>query len=370
LSIFIKFPSLILILLFFFIPINLKIYSGIKEIEFADIFIISKEDGFYAKAIIFTRYNVKNIDWGNINRRENKFFINIKINFGEKISNSDLEKFENDYKIGDIDIGEYSLALYINDYEYKIFNFIVNFPPIPIEEFEELIEIEKDFIKGENIWNGEEWIFKISLFLNFVPEKIDWGEVNTFNERIRNANVTMSGKWIKEKDGALFFYEHNYSLGILPEGQNSFNIILKNFNDYGLFYSFYVSEYYEKTIVKTYTVMETHTMKIGGENVTLEVPIVCYTQEVTRIKVKTIPITSTFEKTEKEKTSKFETITTTSIFETTTTAITTEALTTKTIETKIKEKFEIENFIPLSLFIIVIMITILLYYILFKRREI
>jgi hypothetical protein len=131
LSIFIKFPSLIIIFLFFSIPIysniNLKIYSGIKEIEFADIFIISKEDGFYAKAIIFTRYNVKNIDWGNINRRENKFFVNIKINFGEKISNSDLEKFENDYKIGDIDIGEYSLALYINDYEYKISNLLLIF---------------------------------------------------------------------------------------------------------------------------------------------------------------------------------------------------------------------------------------------------
>jgi hypothetical protein len=115
--------------------------------------------------------------------------------------------------------------------------------------------------------------------------------------------------------------------------------------------------------------METHTMKIGEENVTLEVPIVCYTQEVTRIKVKTIPITSTFEKTEKEETSKFETITTTSIFETTTTAITTKPLTIKTIETS-KEKFEIENFIPIFSLIIVIMITILLYYFLFKRREI
>ena len=366
----IKFPSLIFILLFLFIPINLKTYSEIKEIEFADIFIISKEDGFYAKAIIFTRYNLKNIDWGNINRKENKFFVNIKINFGEKISNSNIEKFENDYKIGDIAIGEYSLVLYINDYEYKIFNFIVNPSSIPIKEFEELIEIEKDFIKGEHIWNGEEWIFKISLFLNFVPEKIDWGEVNTFNERIRNANITMSGKWIKEKDGALFFYEHNYSLGILPEGQNSFNVILKNFNDYGLFYSFYVSEYYEKTIIKTYTVTETHTMKIGEENVTLEVPIICYTEEVTRIKVKTATITSTFEKTEKEETSEFETITTTSMSETTATAITTKPLTTKTIEMSTKEKFEIENFIPIFSFIIVIIITILLYYILFKRREI
>jgi hypothetical protein len=106
--------------------------------------------------------------------------------------------------------------------------------------------------------------------------------------------------------------------------------------------------------------METHTMKIGEENVTLEVPIVCYTQEVTRIKVKTIPITSIFEKTEKEETSKFET---------TTTAITTKPLTTKIIQTS-KEKFEIGNFIPIFSLIIVIMITILLYYFLFKRREI
>jgi hypothetical protein len=53
-----------------------------------------------------------------------------------------------------------------------------------------------------------------------------------------------------------------------------------------------------------------------------------------------------------------------------TTAITIETLTTKTIEAY-KEKFEIEQYIiPLSLFIIVIMITILLYYFLFKRREI
>jgi len=51
------------------------------------------------------------------------------------------------------------------------------------------------------------------------------------------------------------------------------------------------------------------------------------------------------------------------------TTTTTKPLTTKTIETS-KEKFEIENFIPIFSFIIVIIITILLYYILFKRREI
>jgi len=127
---FIKLSSLIIILLFFPISINinsnLNISSKVPEISQAIILPTLEEDGLYAIATIFTQWNVTNIDWGNVKRNENAFLMNVKIEFGERIY-SELQfkaiRLEHKYKIGDIDIGEYSLKLYINGYDYGIINF-------------------------------------------------------------------------------------------------------------------------------------------------------------------------------------------------------------------------------------------------------
>jgi len=145
--------------------------------------------------------------------------------------------------------------------------------------------------------------------------------------------------------------EKNYSLGILEEG--SYSIYAYINGEFDSLSIVGISWTFTTYVPTTYTTTETYTK-----------PIIIYSNG--KYYQKIITTTKTMIETQKLITSTIKVKE-----KTTTTAITTEALTTKTIETKIKEKFNIEQYIiPLSLFIIVIMITILLYYILFKRREI
>ncbi|MEM5831240.1 MAG: hypothetical protein QXO40_03495, partial [Candidatus Aenigmatarchaeota archaeon] len=190
---YIKIPSLIIILLFFpiqfnMISLNSNTYSKVIEVSDANILPILKEDGLYASVAIFTQWNVTNIDWGNFNRNGNVLFVNVKIDFGERLY-SIFEFIEikliHEYKIGDIDIGEYSLELYINGHKFKVTNFTINPSPIPYEEFKESYEEWKnDFMKIEHYWNGKEWIVKASLLLNFAPQEIDWGEVRRVGKEV------------------------------------------------------------------------------------------------------------------------------------------------------------------------------------------
>ncbi len=380
---FIKLSSLIIILLFFPISINinsnLNISSKVPEISQAIILPTLEEDGLYAIATIFTQWNITNIDWGNIKRNENVFLVNIKIDFGERVY-SGLEfkaiKLEHKYKIGDIDIGEYSLELYINEYDYGMINFTINPPPIPYEEFKELSEIERNYLKAENFWNGKEWIMEVSLFLNFAPQKIDWGEARYIGKDyikigdyektiyIKEINITLNGKWLKIKDIEVWYpYEHNYTLGLLPKGQISINIMINNFQDISLSYNF-DSEFYIRTITSRYTATLTYIITGNGRTETLELPYEEFTEETI---VSTITIFATYE----EETSEIIE-STTSTFETTILEVSPETTVLETRTTKTIQTFkEIEQYnIPIFLFIIVIIVTLLLYYILFKRREI
>jgi len=380
---FIKLSSLIIILLFFPISINinsnLNISSKVPEISQAIILPTLEEDGLYAIATIFTQWNITNIDWGNIKRNENVFLVNIKIDFGERVY-SGLEfkaiKLEHKYKIGDIDIGEYSLELYINEYDYGMINFTINPPPIPYEEFKELSEIERNYLKAENFWNGKEWIMEVSLFLNFAPQKIDWGEARYIGKDyikigdyektiyIKEINITLNGKWLKIKDIEVWYpYEHNYTLGLLPKGQISINIMINNFQDISLSYNF-DSEFYIRTITSRYTATLTYIITGNGRTETLELPYEEFTEETI---VSTITIFATYE----EETSEIIE-STTSTFETTILEVSPETTVLETRTTKTIQTFkEIEQYnIPIFLFIIVIIVTLFLYYILFKRREI
>ncbi|MEM3407061.1 MAG: hypothetical protein QW806_09880 [Nitrososphaerota archaeon] len=391
---FTKFSSLIIILLFLpiqfnIISLNSNTYSKVIEVSDANILPILKEDGLYASVAIFTQWNVTNIDWGNFNRNGNVLFVNVKIDFGERVY-SEFEfktiKLIHEYKIGDIDIGEYSLELYINDYKFKVTNFTINPSPIPYEEFKESYEEWKnDFMKIEHYWNGKEWIVKASLLLNFAPQEIDWGEVRRVSKEvalkdykiiiyIREINITLNGKWLKVKDESVWYpYEHNYTLGLLPKGQNSIFITINNFQEFNLSYNL-DTEFYIKTITKRWTTTSTHVIEEKGETITLALPYVesteetivstitmFATEEIFKVIPETITTTSILEETPIETTSIIE--------ETKTTMLETETKTIKTFEETKKE--EIEQFtIPIFLFIIVIMITFLLYYILFKRRRI
>jgi len=380
---FIKVSFLTIILLFFPISINinsnLNISSKVPEISQAIILPTLEEDGLYAIATIFTQWNITNIDWGNIKRNENVFLVNIKIDFGERVY-SGLEfkaiKLEHKYKIGDIDIGEYSLELYINEYDYGMINFTINPPPIPYEEFKELSEIERNYLKAENFWNGKEWIMEVSLFLNFAPQKIDWGEARYIGKDyikigdyektiyIKEINITLNGKWLKIKDIEVWYpYEHNYTLGLLPKGQISINIMINNFQDISLSYNF-DSEFYIRTIISRYTATLTYIITGNGRTETLELPYEEFTEETI---VSTITIFATYE----EETSEIIE-STTSTFETTILEVSPETTVLETRTTKTIQTFkEIEQYnIPIFLFIIVIIVTLFLYYILFKRREI
>jgi hypothetical protein len=347
---FIKTSSLIIILLFFPISFYFNIISincnenqelikdSIKSI-YVSIYPEEDYSKWYAFIEIYLKENAAphiDIDWGEVNRNGNIFYVNILMKFISKTLEFPVINRVNVYDLGFLEKGNYTFILYINNELYKIENFI-------IEKTEPtLYYIVTPWIK----WNGEEWIARVALDANMVPKGIHWGDV------IKTKDGFMINIIVEEWTGNISKYsyrygEHNYSLGILPEGSYWFYVYVNGVID--TFVPFEVSRILMtfteiwSTVTVTYTFTETYF------NITM-----VHTITDTHREGKDITTYITIKIKEKSAT----------------TAITTEALTTKTIETKIKEKFEIEKFIPLSLFIIVIMITILLYYILFKRREI
>jgi len=342
---FIKFSSLIIILLFFPISFYFNIISincnenqelikdSIKSIYVS---IYSEEDysKWYAFIEIYLKENAAphiEIDWGEVNRNGNIFYVNISMKFISETLEFPLINRVHVYDLGFLEKGNYTFIVYINNELYKTENFIIEITE-PMLYFSATPHIE---------WNGEEWIARVTLDANMVPKGIHWGDV------IKTEDGFMINIIVEEWTGNISkhsykYGEHNYSLGILPEGNYWFYVYVNGVID--TFVPFEVSRILMtfteiwSTVTTTYTFTETYF------NITM---------------VHTI--TDTY-----EEGKDITTYITIKVKETTTT---TKPLTTKTIEPS-KEKFEIENLIPISLFIIVIIITILLYYILFKRREI
>jgi hypothetical protein len=182
-----------------------------------------------------------------------------------------------------------------------------------------------------------------------VPKGIHWDPL------IRKEDKFIINVRIDEWTGNIseYFYkydEKNYSLGILEEG--SYTVYAYINGEFDSLSIISISWTFTTYVPTTYTTTETYTE-----------PIIIYSNG--KYYQKMITTTKTTIETQKLITSTIKVKE-----KSATTAITTETLTIKTIEAS-KEKFEIEQYIiPLSLFIIVIISTILLYYFLFKRREI
>jgi len=349
---FIKFSSFMIILLFFPISFYFNIIqincnednSSIKSIYVS---IYPEED--YSKWYVFIEIYLKenatphiDIDWGEVNRNGNIFYVNILMKFISKTLEFPVINRVNVYDLGFLEKGNYTFILYINSKLYKTENFIV-------ERTEPMLYFSATpYI----IWNGEEWIARVALDANMVPKGIHWGPL------LKTEDGFMINIIVEEWTGNISKYsyrygEHNYSLGILPEGSYWFYVYVNGVID--TFVPFEVSRILTtfteiwSTATTTYTFIGTYSLF----NTTI-----VYTVIVTDTYREGKDITTYITIKVKEKS-------------TTTTAITTKPSTTKTIETFTKGKFNIEQYIiPLSLFTIVIMVTILLYYILFKRREI
>ena len=352
---FIKISSLIIILLFFptsfyfnIIPINCDSENNLHIEMSIDIYPDKNFTKWYVEIYnLFLENNseplvIEDIDWGELNRNGNIFYVNILIkNFRNREKNEVVFEEWNIYELGILKEGNYSFIVYVNDKLYETKNFIVRKP-------EEKPALQCDLAPWF-IWNGEEWILRVKLISNMVPKGIHWDPLIRENKHGFIINVRID-EWIGNISEHFYKYdEKNYSLGILEGGNYSVYAYINGEFDSLSIVS--ISWTFTTYVPTTYTTTET-----------------CIIPEIISSNGKYFMIERTVTETRVE-TQKL--ITTTIKIKTTTTAITTEALTTKTIETKIKEKFNIEQYIiPLSLFIIVIMITILLYYILFKRREI
>jgi hypothetical protein len=346
---FIKISSLIIILLFFpisfyFIPINCNSEDDFKvKMEIA---IESDKDHLYI--IIFNFFLEKDnktiimedIDWGNVSRNGSILYVNIQIKKYREAEENEIAPFvAYQYELVNLEEGKYTFNVYVNGKlcETREFGIIKEVPMLQCS------------VSLQLIWNEEEWILRVKLISNMVPKGIHWDPLIRKEDKfIINVKVD---EWIGNISEHFYKYgEYNYSLGILEEGSYSiYTYINGEFDSLSIIS---ISWTFTTYVPTTYTTTETYTE-----------PIIIYsngkyyqkiiTTTKTRIETQKL-ITSTIKVKEKI----------------TTTAITTETLTTKTIRTFTKEKFEIENFIPIFSFIIVIMITILLYYILFKRREI
>ncbi|MEM3630789.1 MAG: hypothetical protein QXY18_05190 [Nitrososphaerota archaeon] len=97
------------------------------------------------------------------------------------------------------------------------------------------------FIKNSSIeinafgnveWNGKEWIAIITVFSNTAIKEIDWGNpIETEKGFMVNIIIKLIEGSLKEE-----IKEHNYSLGILPEGSYWFDIYINgNFKSSVLF---------------------------------------------------------------------------------------------------------------------------------------
>jgi hypothetical protein len=332
---------------FYFNIIQINCNENNSSIKSIYVSIYPEEDysKWYAFIEIYLEENAAphiDIDWGEVNRNGNIFYVNISMKFISKTLEFAPINRIHVYDLGFLEKGNYTFILYINSKLYKTENFIV-------ERTEPMLYFSATpYI----IWNGEEWIARVALDANMVPKGIHWGDV------IKTKDGFMINIIVEEWTGNISKYsyrygEHNYSLGILPEGSYWFYVYVNGVID--TFVPFDVSRILMtfteiwSTVTTTYTFIGTYSLF----NTTI-----VYTVIVTDTHREGKDITTYITIKVKEKSA------------TITKLLTTETLTTKTIEAS-KEKFNIEQYtIPLSLFIIVIMITFLLYYILFKRKEI
>ena len=345
---FIKFSSLIIILLFFPISFYFNIISincnenqelikdSIKSIYVS---IYSEEDysKWYAFIEIYLKENAAphiEIDWGEVNRNGNIFYVNISMKFINKTLDFALVNRPYFYDLGFLEKGNYTFIVYINNELYKTENFII-----------EKTEPTLDCIIAPWIeWNGEEWVARVKLSANMIPRGIHWGDVIKTEDGFM-INIIVE-EWIGNISKRFYKYgEHNYSLGILEEGNYWFYAYVNG--EFGVHVPFEVSRILKtfteiwSTVTTTYTIQRTYLL-FNTTTIYKDIITEIYKAGYIETTYMTIKV--------KEKTT------------------TTKPLTT--IEMSTKEKFEIENFIPIFSFIIVIIVNILLYYILFKRREI
>ncbi|MEM3509177.1 MAG: hypothetical protein QXN52_07780 [Nitrososphaerota archaeon] len=397
---FTKLSSLTIIILFFpisfyfnIIPINCNSENNLQ----VDLSINIYSEGYgnstkwYADIFyLFLRRNnetlvIEEIDWGEINRNGNVFYIDIQI---KKFRNRNLNEIvlpkSYTYELGILEDGNYTFIVYVNG--EKCYT----------QEFTAYREIKLGLQYNFGpalIWNGEEWVAIFKIRSNMIPKGIRWGPlIRTKGGFLINIEID---EWVGTPTEYFNVYdERNYSLGILPEGNCWFYVYVNdNFHSLSVFD---ISNVITISTIKRHITTETYTITYTLEvycNTTFIDEVTTYlgleiingtTTYVTKIRIFKAFTYSSIGTTliEKVYTATYEegyieTYLSTINVKKTKTAILSEE-TIKTIQasqTSIKEnpkgEFEIEQFIiPMSLFIIVIMITFLLYYILFKRREI
>ncbi|MEM3630680.1 MAG: hypothetical protein QXY18_04630 [Nitrososphaerota archaeon] len=352
---YIKLPSLFIILLFFPISFYFNIFSinynseNNFPIEYIEVDVYPEED--YSRWYVFVEIYLKedaapyiDIDWNEINRNGNTFYVNILTKPKEIVRKPPVVNRVNVYDLGAIEDGNYTFILYINGEKY----------PEATKEFTiENKEITLFYDAGPWIeWNGKEWVARVGLSSNMIPNGIHWGNVIKTKDGFM-INIIVD-EWLGTPSTHFILHEeHNYSLGILPEGWYWFYVYVNGRLD--TFVPFEVSR-----ILMTFTTIWSTATDIFTFIETYEYShtTIVYTHTITDIGRKGQIITTYITIKVKENPE-----------------IETSQISTKTIQTSIKEnpkgEFEIEKYtIPISLFIIVIMITISLYYTLFKRREI
>lgn len=377
---FIKISSLIIFLLFFSISFYFNIISissnSNNESKIFDVYIeniIPCGGGWLANVTIFSYYNVTPIDWGGLGEYENILYTNITMKIGDKIEEPIILK-QYYYFVKNLENGKnYTFIFNINGIEY-IKNFTYIKEPIKLE-----------IMAGPIVeWNGEEWIARVELYANSIPKDIDWGNVTLENDEFY-VNIIIN-EWIGEPvEYYIFREEHNYSLGILPEGGYDFWVEVNGIDGVGVPFEV---EKVITTIIKVWsTVTDIYT---STKEVTLYENISSTHKTVTL--TYTGPIETAIYQTKWYYPTYLSTIITTAEevvtdvygiahYETYLLTIKVKektkpsSISTKTIRTFTKEiskeKFDIEQYtIPISLFIFTIFVTIILYFILYKRKSI
>ncbi|MEM3419688.1 MAG: hypothetical protein QXY18_01780 [Nitrososphaerota archaeon] len=354
-------PSLFIILLLFF-PISF--YFNIISIKFNEndsltievgnitVYKDVDDDKWYASIDnLFIKnehyYVIEEIDWGEIYRNGNIFYVNIQIKkYRNKTLNEDVFGYCNTYEIGFLEDGNYTFMVYINGELYpEIKNFIVE------------NEIGLSFLAYPYIeWNGKEWIARIVLHSNMGPKGVHWGNIERTKEGFE-INIKID-EWTGTPQKHTSIYgEYDYILGILPEGEYWLCIYVND--DLHTYVPFEIKRVFTTYIPFTYTTIETYTYEYPTETIIIT--------ETRTFSSKLI--TTTINVKETSKTTILETKT---IQKSEVTSTMPAFPKTSSIQTfKETKKEGIESWIvPSTLFIIVILITFLLYYILFKRREI
>ncbi|MEM1575747.1 MAG: hypothetical protein QW755_06445 [Nitrososphaerota archaeon] len=382
---YIKIPSFFIILLFFIsfyfniIPINcIENDSKILDVNIEihpDVY-----SGWYACITILTVPNVTSIHSSRLYREGNTFYLNVTIEFGENVNVEnfriisewhcyteddssklyncyDLYLFENG-KYYYLKEGNYSFILNVNNKTY-IKNFTINrenTPPL-VRTYPYLF------------WNGEEWILEVTLHSNLIPKEIFCLDPILIEDKKIFEILIGIEEWEDEIPERTVIKEYNFSLGILPEGEYWFHVYVNG--KLNTFVPYEVSRILTTKAWSTVTDISTYTKTYSFSYTTITT-----TYTITEVYEEAYTTYTSIKVKESSEIGEPKTI---MIIGKTTIILGTKTIqksqtSTKTIQA-LKEipkgEFKIEQFtIPTSLFIIVIMITFLLYYILFKRREI